>query len=70
MYLLNDDVKGAVRQYKYYHDVATPFSFIIVSFLFIPMEGNFGSIVSPTYFEPFSQVRNHLPDFSQLEDIY
>ena len=61
--LFDDDVKGAFRHCKYHPDIASAFSFIISSFLFIPLGGTFGSITSPANFEPIARARTHLAEF-------
>jgi hypothetical protein len=61
--LFDDDVKGAFRHCKYHPDVAAAFAFIISLFLFIPLGGTFGSIVSPADFEPIARVRTHLAKY-------
>ena len=61
--LFDDDVKGAFRHCKYHPDIATAFSFIIAKFLFIPLGGTFGSITSPSNFEPIARARTHLAEF-------
>ena len=69
--LFDDDVKGAFRHCKYHPDVASAFSFLISSFLFILMGGTFGSITSPPNFEPIPRARIHLAEFlSDRRDLY
>ena len=54
IYLFDDDVKGAFRHCKYHPDVASAFSFVISNLLFVPMGGTFGSVTSPSNFEPIA----------------
>ena len=61
--LFDDDVKGAFRHNKYHPDIATAFSFIIEHLLYIPLGGTFGSITSPSNFEPIARARIHLANF-------
>ena len=61
--LFDDDVKGAFRHSKYHPDIASAFSFIIEQFLFIPLGGTFGSITSPSNFEPIARARVHLAEY-------
>ena len=69
--LFDDDVKGAFRYCKYHPDIASTFSFIISSYLFIPLGGTFGSITSPANFEPIARARIHLAEFlSDRRDLY
>ena len=63
IFLFDDDVKGAFRHYKYHPDVAAAFAFMISIFLFIPLGGTFGSIVSPVDFEPIARARTYLVDY-------
>ena len=58
--LMDDDVKGAFRHCKYHPDVVSAFSFIIQYLLFISLGGTFGSIVTPSNFEPIARARTHL----------
>ena len=58
--LFDDDVKGAFRHCKYHPDVTSAFSFIIAGLLFISLGGTFGSIVTPSNFEPIARARTHL----------
>ena len=61
--LMDDDVKGAFRHCKYHPDVASAFSFIIQYYLFISLGGTFGSIVTPSNFEPIARARTHLAEY-------
>ena len=61
--LFDDDVKGAFRHTKYHPDVASAFSFIIEKFLYIPLGSTFGSVTSPSDFEPIARARTHLAEF-------
>ena len=61
--LFDDDVKGAFRHCKYHPDVASAFAFIISQHLFVPLGGTFGSITSPSNFEPIARARVHLAEF-------
>ena len=61
--LFDDDVKGAFRHNKYHPDIAAAFSFIIANLLYIPLGGTFGSITSPSNFEPIARARIHLANF-------
>ena len=61
--LFDDDVKGAFRHYKYHPNIAAAFSFIIEDLLFVPLRGTFGSITSPSNFEPITRARTHLVEF-------
>ena len=61
--LFDDDVKGAFRHCKYHPDIAAAFSFIIEDLLFVPLGGTFGSITSPSNFEPIARARTHLAEF-------
>ena len=63
IFLFDDDVKGAFRHCKYHPDVTTAFAFIISIFLFIPLRGTFGSIVSPVDFELIARARTHLAEY-------
>ena len=63
IYLFDDDVKGAFRHCKYHPDVASAFSFVISNLLFVPMGGTFGSVTSPSNFEPIARARTHLAEF-------
>ena len=58
--LIDDDAKGAFRHCKYHPEVASAFSFIINELLFISLGGTFGSIVTPSSFEPITRARTHL----------
>ena len=58
--IFDDDVKGAFRHCKYHPDVTSAFSFIIQYLLFISLGGTFGSIVTPSNFEPIARARTHL----------
>ena len=60
--LMDDDVKGAFRHPKYHPDIAAIFAFIILSKLFIPTGGTFGSTTSPANFEPFARARTFLAE--------
>ena len=71
IYLFDDDAKGAFRHLKYHPDVASAFAFRIFSFLVIPLENTFGSIVSPQDWEPFSRARTHLAEaLFHRRDLY
>ena len=61
--VFDDDVKGAFRHCKYHPDIAAAFSFIIEDLLFVPLGGTFGSITSPSNFEPIARARTHLAEF-------
>ena len=61
--LFDDDVKSAFRHCKYHPDIAAVFSFIIEKYLFIPLGGTFGSITSPSNFEPIARAITHLAGF-------
>ena len=61
--VFDDDVKGAFRHCKYHPDIAAAFSFIIEDLLFVPLGGIFGSITSPSNFEPIARARTHLAEF-------
>ena len=68
--LMDDDAKGAFRHCKYHPDVAAAFAFIISYYLYIPTGGTFGSIVSPSNFEPIARARTHLATYlSDKEDF-
>ena len=68
--LFDDDVKGAFRHCKYHPDIASAFSFIISKYLFVPLGGTFGSITSPSNFEPIARARTHLAEFlSDTRDL-
>ena len=54
IYLFDNDTKGTFRHPKYHPDVVTAFVFRISSFLMIPLENTFGSIVSPQDWDPFA----------------
>ena len=58
--LMDDDVKGAFRHSKYHPDIAEVFSFIILTNLFIPTGGTFGSTTSPANFDPYATARTFL----------
>ena len=69
--VFDDDVKGAFRHPKYHPNVAAAFSFIIASLLFISLGNTFGSIVSPSNFEPIARARIHLAHYlSSRRDLY
>ena len=68
--LFDDDVKGAFRHCKYHPDIAAAFAFIIQYLLYIPLGNTFGSIVSPSNFEPIARARTHLAGYlSNKEDL-
>ena len=60
--LFYDDFKDSFRHCKYHPDVASAFAFIISQYLFIPLGGTFGSITSPSNFEPIARARVHLAE--------
>ena len=68
--LMDDDVKGAFRHSKYHPDIASVFAFIILTKLYIPTGGTFGSTTSPANFEPFARARTFLAEkFSKESDL-
>ena len=68
--LMDDDVKGAFRHCKYHPDIAAAFAFIIQYLLYIPLGNTFGSIVSPSNFEPIARARTHLAGYlSDKQDL-
>ena len=68
--LFDDDVKGAFRHTKYHPDVASAFSFIIENLLYIPLGSTFGSVTSPSDFEPIARARIHLAEFYLTGEIF
>ena len=56
-------MKGAFRHTKYHPDVASAFSFIIENLLYIPLGSTFGSVTSPSDFEPIARARTHLAEY-------
>ena len=61
--VFDDDVKGAFRHCKYHPDIAAAIYFIIEYLLLVPLGGTFGSITSPSNFEPIARTRTHLAEF-------
>ena len=43
--------------------MASAFAFIIQQLLWVPLGGMFGSIVTPSNFEPIARARTHLAEF-------
>ena len=69
--MFDDDTKGYFRHPKYHPDVASRFAFRIFSFLVIPLENTFGSIVSLQDWEPFARARTHLAEaLFHRRDLY
>ena len=60
IYLWDDDVAGAFRQGKYNPEIASAFSFIISSTLWLPCGMVFGGNTSQQCYEPLANAREHL----------
>ena len=62
---MEDDVKGVFRHTKYYLDIVSAFKFQILDLMYVYIEDTFGSISSPSNFEPFVKTRvwlaRHIP---------
>ena len=61
--IMDNDVKGAFRHCKYHPDIVSVFAFITQHLLYIPLDNTFGSIVSPSNFEPIGRARTHLAGY-------
>lgn len=68
IYLWDDDVAGAYRIPKYHPAVAAAFCFIIMSWLFLPTGGTFGSTTSPPEYEPYARARAFLAEHLSRDD--
>ena len=55
--LMDIDVKGAFRHKKYHPDIVSAFSFQILNIMYVPIGGTFGSISSPSKFEPLARAQ-------------
>ena len=58
--VFDDYLKGAFRHRKYHPDIVAAFSFIIEDLLFVTLGGTFGSITSPSNFEPIARAKTDL----------
>ena len=54
---MKDDVKGVFRHTKYYLDIVSAFRFQILDLMYVYIEDTFGSISSPSNFEPLVRTR-------------